>query len=192
VQPKNCLLQKWQIGIADFNHLTQTANLPEHASYLYESLKIYESKGFDFSEEITSHFIRAIIRTGSFKQGIAELGVYSNRIGAWVTPNTADLLVKHTPKEYTPQLVDSFVIMVDKGLFPRYETWVALFENLIDLVKSKTITHQVGRNNRTRLFRSGVKVFTEAQIMELSEKYNHPVKPDDAAEPAKSESTESA
>lgn len=170
-------MQKWQLGLADFNHLVQTANLPEHASLMYESLKIYESQGFDFSEEINSHFTRAIIRTGSFKEGITELGVYSNRIGAWATPNTAELLVKYMPKELTPLMIKSLVVMVDKGLIPRYETWVALFENLLELQNSKVISRSVANNSRSRLFRTGVKVFTYEQIVELSEKYNDSVMP---------------
>lgn len=170
-------LFKGKIGIADFTHLLQTGNLPEHGPWIFDALKLYESEGFDFSEQHGLYFIHAIIRTKTVHQGIEHLKVYDHRLPSWLNAHSFELLARNMPIEETPHLLESLEVLVQKGVVPRMEAFTLLFENLVQLVNNNTISFEVGRKGRKTLFKCAVKLFAPEQIMDLSEKYNHPVRP---------------
>jgi hypothetical protein len=174
-----------KVGVGYFNHLLQNCNLPEHGQYIFDALNVYQTRADDFSEEIGTHFIRAIVRTNTVPRGIAEMGVYENRIGSWIKPFAMEQLVKNMAVEHTPLLAGALEVMIQKGVRPSAEVFEVMFRNLEKLVDSKILTFPAARSSRRKLFRASVHALTPAEVNQLSEKYNHPERPKEDAASAK-------
>lgn len=101
----------------------------ENVKYAVLGVQLYQRKGYDFNEEICSHFIRACVR-GNNPKAAAEIIVdFPNRIGAWASATSFHHLVESFLKaEDSSLLIPAFEMVVRKGLKPAANTVVLLEE----------------------------------------------------------------
>ena len=83
------------LGLGELRKLLQLCAEPAHANYALQAVKLFQTKGQDFSEEVNSHFISAVAeRGGSPLEAGRMLAVPKNRIGAWSTTKSLTKLVE--------------------------------------------------------------------------------------------------
>jgi len=78
------------LALGDLRKLLQQCTEPAHGKYAVGSVDLFQKKKQDFSEEVCSHFVRAVAEDGKAPMQAARvLGRFRNRLGAWLTPNSA-------------------------------------------------------------------------------------------------------
>ena len=81
------------LALGDLRKLLEMCQSPEEVKYATQAVALYQRKGQDFSEEVSSHFVKACIRGGQPTAAATELAKYGSRIGAWTTPASFERLV---------------------------------------------------------------------------------------------------
>lgn len=105
------------LAVGDLRKLLQLCEKKSHVKYAVEAVRLFESKGHDFSEEVNSHFVSACLR-GDNPQAAAEMFVKrSYRIGAWSTLKSIDKLVSAMDEtSHSALLKDVLLVLGNKGV----------------------------------------------------------------------------
>ena len=144
------------------------SNEPDHINYITHGVRMYQTKGQDFSEDIASHFIRACLRVENPKAAAVECSKYKNRIGAWVTPKPLHLLIA---KLVEINEIEAIVNMLDtvskKGAISKLES----FEILMPAIKSD----ESFQNLHPIALTAASKMLTKENYEKLSLDYPNPI-----------------
>ncbi len=87
--------------------------------YAVLGIELYQRKGYDFSEELCSHFVRACVMGKSPETAVNVFSKYKNRISAWLTATSLQsLLVSLIEQGKIEQAVQTVEMAVRKGVRP--------------------------------------------------------------------------
>ena len=121
------------VGLGDLKNLFLKCVEQKHIKYVVFAVRLYERKGYDFTEEINSLFVKACIRGGSPDVAATELAKYKYRIGAWTTTTSLNRLLealKSSPDaKLTSQLMQTLSL---KGLVFAQISYDLALNNCVD------------------------------------------------------------
>ena len=109
--------QRRLLAVGDLRKLMQLCVRPSHVRYAVEGVKLFQTKGHDFSEEVNSHFITACIRGGNPQAAAELMCIPKHRIGAWSTLTSIGRLIDALDEEKDAELLKNLLfVLAPKGV----------------------------------------------------------------------------
>ena len=164
--------------------MLESCHKPEHVTLAVEGVRLLQDRQYDFSSEVSSHFVQACIRGGDITAVTGEIANFGNRIGAWLTGNAFHVLVSsrlNAPVEGLAldvnKLLQAGETAVSKGLKPEVKTFKRLLQYIDKIPSELDISgtpSKASLHRRTLLLAS--KRLTEVEVTELKSAFPAPPK----------------
>ncbi len=145
-------------------------NKPQDIKHILGVVNLYENKGYDFTEEINSLFIKACIRCEDPKAAAIAIAKYENRIGAWTSITAfSRLLEVLLEKGEFEILIDAVSTMYRKGIAPGDNDTKIIIDKLVEL-NNKDLINKIKESMKIKLSNEKIqKLFVNEKPADVQE-----------------------